>query len=60
MAARIAQLQQAHVDHVQRGAGDGPGRHAGPFHRDGSGQPPVGHVDAHAALDEFDLFAEIA
>ena len=53
MPARIPQLEQPHVDHIQTGAGNSPGGNAGLLHCDRPGQTPVGDVDAHAALDEF-------
>ena len=56
MAARIAQLQEPHVDDIERGAGNGANGHARALHGDRPRQAPVGDMDTHAALNELDLF----
>jgi hypothetical protein len=48
MAARVAILQPAHEERVDRGAG----HHAElPAERDGASESPAGDADTHAALE---------
>ena len=48
MTTGIAQLQQPHIDDVERRAGDSARSLTRSSHGDGLRQPPIGDVDAHS------------